>query len=203
MCLFLWMVCFEMPGVLWLAFNPQRPCTLHSLCTEIAHHQMAPYHTPHTTPCLATPQTSPQCHTTLTPMPKPTHATQIPDIYDSAKYDAIHNMHLGLDMRELYGVSKNLADAVIPNEYGVDPAGKLRIGSKIATEVREGSAALGVCCMCLRTAVCVCDVHQVWCGNELCCREGWCLMGGTVVRVCVFACVYGHVPTHPHPAYTT
>lgn len=28
-------------------------------------------------------------------------------------------------------VAKQLADAVIPNEYGSDPSGKLRIGSKI------------------------------------------------------------------------
>ncbi len=28
-------------------------------------------------------------------------------------------------------VAKQLADCVIPNEYGIDPAGKMRIGSKI------------------------------------------------------------------------
>lgn len=28
-------------------------------------------------------------------------------------------------------MAKQLADAVIPNEYGSDPSGKLRIGSKI------------------------------------------------------------------------
>ncbi|KAF5841492.1 hypothetical protein DUNSADRAFT_12657, partial [Dunaliella salina] len=59
----------------------------------------------------------------------------IPDIYDSAKYDANHNDHLNLDLRELYVVSRQLAIAVIPNEYGIDPQGKLRIGSRIATEL--------------------------------------------------------------------
>jgi len=29
---------------------------------------------------------------------------QVPDIYDSAKYDAIHNRELGLDLQALYEV---------------------------------------------------------------------------------------------------
>ncbi len=37
--------------------------------------------------------------------------------------------------QELYAVSRALADAVIPNEYGIDPCSKLRIGSTIAGEV--------------------------------------------------------------------
>ncbi|KAG2489657.1 hypothetical protein HYH03_011935 [Edaphochlamys debaryana] len=62
--------------------------------------------------------------------------SKVPDIYDSAKYDAIHNAHLGLDvLEELYIVAKLLADVVIPCEYGLDPGGKLRIGSKIANEL--------------------------------------------------------------------
>jgi hypothetical protein len=31
---------------------------------------------------------------------------QVPDIYDSAKYDSIHNRHLGLDFRDLYQVQR-------------------------------------------------------------------------------------------------
>ncbi|KAG2442512.1 hypothetical protein HXX76_002598 [Chlamydomonas incerta] len=62
--------------------------------------------------------------------------SKVPDIYDSAKYDAIHNGHLGLDvLEELYVVAKLLADVVIPCEYGLDSGGKLRIGSKIANEL--------------------------------------------------------------------
>jgi inositol hexakisphosphate/diphosphoinositol-pentakisphosphate kinase len=45
----------------------------------------------------------------------------VPDIYDSAKYDSIHNCHLGLPLQELYAAAKALAAAVIPNEYGIDP----------------------------------------------------------------------------------
>uniref|UniRef100_M4C9X9 Inositol hexakisphosphate and diphosphoinositol-pentakisphosphate kinase n=1 Tax=Brassica campestris TaxID=3711 RepID=M4C9X9_BRACM len=59
--------------------------------------------------------------------------TQIPDIYDSCKYDLLHNSHLGLQgLDELFKVAQLLADGVIPNEYGINPQQKLKIGSKVA-----------------------------------------------------------------------
>ncbi|CAJ1827941.1 unnamed protein product [Sphenostylis stenocarpa] len=59
--------------------------------------------------------------------------TQIPDVYDSCKYDLLHNAHLNLDgLDELFKVAQALADGVIPNEYGINPKQKLKIGSKIA-----------------------------------------------------------------------
>ncbi|KAL6614393.1 hypothetical protein ACP70R_036663 [Stipagrostis hirtigluma subsp. patula] len=59
--------------------------------------------------------------------------TQIPDIYDSCKYDLLHNSHLKLvGLNELFKVSQMLADGVIPNEYGINPKQKLKVGSKIA-----------------------------------------------------------------------
>ncbi|XP_062207057.1 inositol hexakisphosphate and diphosphoinositol-pentakisphosphate kinase VIP1-like isoform X3 [Phragmites australis] len=59
--------------------------------------------------------------------------TQIPDIYDSCKYDLLHNPHLNLTgISDLFKVSQLLADGVIPNEYGINPKQKLKIGSKIA-----------------------------------------------------------------------
>ncbi|XP_035839222.1 inositol hexakisphosphate and diphosphoinositol-pentakisphosphate kinase VIP2 isoform X3 [Helianthus annuus] len=59
--------------------------------------------------------------------------TQIPDVYDSCKYDLLHNAHLNIDgLDELFKVAQLLADGVIPNEYGINPMQKLKIGSKIA-----------------------------------------------------------------------
>ncbi|XP_009396950.2 inositol hexakisphosphate and diphosphoinositol-pentakisphosphate kinase VIP2 isoform X2 [Musa acuminata AAA Group] len=59
--------------------------------------------------------------------------TQIPDVYDSCKYDLLHNAHLNLEgLAELFKVAQLLADGVIPNEYGINPSQKLKIGSKIA-----------------------------------------------------------------------
>ncbi|KAF3664625.1 hypothetical protein FXO38_10035 [Capsicum annuum] len=58
--------------------------------------------------------------------------TQIPDVYDSCKYDRVHNSHLKLeDLAELFEVAQLLADGVIPNEYGINPKQKLKIGSKV------------------------------------------------------------------------
>lgn len=58
---------------------------------------------------------------------------QIPDVYDSSKYDLLHNAHLNLEgLDELFKVAQLLADGVIPNEYGINPKQKLKIGSKIA-----------------------------------------------------------------------
>ncbi|KAM7511388.1 hypothetical protein LguiB_010263 [Lonicera macranthoides] len=59
--------------------------------------------------------------------------TQIPDVYDSCKYDLLHNAHLNVEgLDELFKVAQLLADGVIPNEYGINPKQKLKIGSKIA-----------------------------------------------------------------------
>ncbi|XP_057491249.1 inositol hexakisphosphate and diphosphoinositol-pentakisphosphate kinase VIP2-like isoform X1 [Actinidia eriantha] len=59
--------------------------------------------------------------------------TQIPDVYDSCKYDLLHNAHLNLEgLDELFTVAQLLADGVIPNEYGINPKQKLKIGSEIA-----------------------------------------------------------------------
>jgi hypothetical protein len=59
--------------------------------------------------------------------------SKVPDVYDAAKYDAIHNSHLDLDgLEELYRVAKCLAEGVVPNEYGTHPHSKLRIGGTIA-----------------------------------------------------------------------
>ncbi|KAL5976672.1 Inositol hexakisphosphate and diphosphoinositol-pentakisphosphate kinase vip2 [Asimina triloba] len=62
------------------------------------------------------------------------------DLYNERKdalslnrYDLLHNAHLNLEgLDELFKVAQLLADCVIPNEYGINPKQKLKIGSKIA-----------------------------------------------------------------------
>jgi inositol hexakisphosphate/diphosphoinositol-pentakisphosphate kinase len=45
------------------------------------------------------------------------NVSKIPDIYDAAKYDALHNSHMQLtSLEELYTVAKRLADGVIEKQ---------------------------------------------------------------------------------------
>ncbi|GJN23697.1 hypothetical protein PR202_gb11366 [Eleusine coracana subsp. coracana] len=51
---------------------------------------------------------------------------------DARGYDLLHNAHLNLEgLEELFKASQILADGVIPNEYGINPQQKLKIGSKV------------------------------------------------------------------------
>ena len=58
----------------------------------------------------------------------------MPDIYDSAKYDAIHNSELGLNMKQLYTVSFPLHPghwllaAGNRGEYGISTLSVIAIG---------------------------------------------------------------------------
>lgn len=65
--------------------------------------------------------------------------SKIPDIYDAAKYDMIHNISVFESeediLRKVYDVAKVLANAVIPNEYGITCKGKLYIGSMICSNL--------------------------------------------------------------------
>lgn len=61
--------------------------------------------------------------------------SKIPEIYDAIKYDYCHNQHSlqFTEAEELYVYSKNLADIVIPQEYGLTKDEKLAIGTGICT----------------------------------------------------------------------
>ena len=56
--------------------------------------------------------------------------SKIPDIYDCIKYDLLHNKSIFSKCplaEELYTYAKNMADVVIPQEYGMTQAEKLTI----------------------------------------------------------------------------
>ncbi|XP_047133607.1 inositol hexakisphosphate and diphosphoinositol-pentakisphosphate kinase 2 isoform X1 [Hydra vulgaris] len=56
----------------------------------------------------------------------------IPDIYDSVKFDYVHNRSLGLDnLSELYKCTKALADIVMPLEYGITSSEKAAISKQM------------------------------------------------------------------------
>ena len=59
--------------------------------------------------------------------------TKIPDLYDNAMYDMLHNQHLRLrSLPALYATARALASYVVPQEYGVQPDDKVSIGVDIA-----------------------------------------------------------------------
>jgi len=61
--------------------------------------------------------------------------SKIPDIFDSIKYDLMHNRSI-LNFENaysLYSYTKALADIVIPGEYGITKDEKLRIAQAIVT----------------------------------------------------------------------
>lgn len=61
--------------------------------------------------------------------------SKIPDIYDSIKYDLMHNKNIinFENALRLYEDSKALADVVISGEYGIDREEKLKIAQSIVT----------------------------------------------------------------------
>ena len=55
--------------------------------------------------------------------------TKIPDLYDNAVYDMLHNQHLGLQsLPPLYTIARALAAYVVPQEYGTEPVDKVKVG---------------------------------------------------------------------------
>lgn len=61
--------------------------------------------------------------------------SKIPDIFDSIKYDLMHNRSI-LNFENafsLYTYAKALADVVVPQEYGISKEEKLKIAQGIVT----------------------------------------------------------------------
>jgi len=62
--------------------------------------------------------------------------TKIPDLYDNAMYDMLHNQHLQLKaIPALYATARALASYVVPQEYGLLPEDKVKIGKCIGSSM--------------------------------------------------------------------
>jgi hypothetical protein len=65
--------------------------------------------------------------------------SRIPDVHDNVRFDVLHNPHLGLSstLEKLYSLAKNMADTVVPQEYGTTFAQKRSVGIKICSPLLE------------------------------------------------------------------
>merc|ERR1719409_2059396 len=60
--------------------------------------------------------------------------SKLPDLYDNAMHDVIHNAHLNLRaLPELYHAARTIAAYVVPQEYGISAADKVGVGVQIAS----------------------------------------------------------------------
>jgi hypothetical protein len=65
--------------------------------------------------------------------------SRIPDLHDNARFDVLHNPHLGLSniLHQIYDLGKLMADCVVPQEYGTTIAEKRSVGVKICHGLLE------------------------------------------------------------------
>lgn len=73
---------------------------------------------------------------------------QIPDVHDNARYECLHNAHLGLEgLPALYDVAKNLADCCVPQEYGI--TARFVVVVMVGVGVGAVVVVLVICCWCV------------------------------------------------------
>ena len=56
----------------------------------------------------------------------------MPDVFDAVKYDCLHNAHIRLDdLPELFYLTRDFADLVVPQEFGIYQKDKRILGSTV------------------------------------------------------------------------
>jgi hypothetical protein len=64
--------------------------------------------------------------------------SKVPDVYDSIRYEMLHNSHLPLTgMQELFDLATKFENTVVPQEYGTVADDKRRIGSMMCNSLLE------------------------------------------------------------------
>jgi Histidine phosphatase superfamily (branch 2) len=65
--------------------------------------------------------------------------SRIPDVHDNVRFDVLHNPHLGLadTLHRMYKLAQNIADCVVPQEYGTTIEEKRSVGVKICHGLLE------------------------------------------------------------------
>eukprot|EP00522_Entomoneis_paludosa_P001607 CAMPEP_0172471962 /NCGR_PEP_ID=MMETSP1065-20121228/68088_1 /TAXON_ID=265537 /ORGANISM="Amphiprora paludosa, Strain CCMP125" /LENGTH=1428 /DNA_ID=CAMNT_0013230077 /DNA_START=31 /DNA_END=4318 /DNA_ORIENTATION=- len=65
--------------------------------------------------------------------------SRIPDVHDNVRFDVLHNPQMGLteSLQKLYNLAKEMADTVVPQEYGTTSEEKRDLGVKICHGLLE------------------------------------------------------------------
>ena len=60
------------------------------------------------------------------------------DVYDMVKYDCLHNYHVPVpEIQSLYYVTRDFADCVVPQEFGIHQKDKRILGSNVCAALLE------------------------------------------------------------------
>ena len=63
--------------------------------------------------------------------------SKFPDIFDCAKYDAIHNPDFDIDFKSLFYDVKPLSNWIAPQEYGITKDSKLAISREVCSPIMK------------------------------------------------------------------